>query len=91
MSDTVMENKTEPGFGGVLLCVLQGNPGRERSDSPLTSDYGIDCERKAGLSDHRKETVSCGELTGRESERTTRVSLNAEEAEVWRGQWLASL
>lgn len=69
MSDTVMENKIETGFGGVALCMLQGNQGGERPDSPLDSDNGSECGRKAGMSDNSEETVSHGVLMEWESEK----------------------
>lgn len=64
MSDTVMENKIETGFGGVALCMLQGNQGGERPDSHLDSDNGSECGRKAGMSDTSEETVSRGGVDG---------------------------
>lgn len=41
VSDTDMENKIEPGFGGVSLCMLQGNQERERPDSPWTQTMAV--------------------------------------------------
>lgn len=60
MSDTVMENEIETGFGGVALCMLQGNQGGESPDSPLDSDNGSECGRKAGMSDKSEETEPWG-------------------------------